>query len=149
MEWINQYLDSQDQFSRRRDRCAERIKEARPTIWSALYEDISRCLGPFQARRPGALELGGFAASSDVWLIRRIERPPYEVEVHLQASAILIQHDFRVSSIMTSGDICSILVDFRCDQEEYPCLEIDGERVDVHQVSRRILEPIVSGKRRV
>jgi hypothetical protein len=142
MDWMDQYFDSDEQPGKRLDRRAQRIKEARPSIWAKLAEDIDRRLLRVATEKPGEIESGGFVKSQNNWLIRRIVRPVFEVSVCLQDSAILIVHDFRISTLVSSGDVQPTVVDIRCDAHRFAvnlkaCLF----------VSQVILEPLLSGRK--
>jgi len=148
MDWMDQYLNSDEQSAGKRlDRRAQRIKEARPSIWAKLAGDIDRGLLRIAKEKPGEIETGGFVKSQSNWIIRRIVRPVYEVSVYLQDSAILIDHDFRISTLASSGDVQSTVVDIRCDAHEEVCLEIDGKPVGIAYVSQIILEPLLRGRK--
>lgn len=147
MNWMDNYLNDDDSRKTRLDRCADRIKEARPTIWTALFDELRLALERLRDRKPGLIDPGGLVRHSNAWSLRRLERPPYTVLVELQGSAILVEHDFRVSPIQSHGDTESTVVDIRCDQHEEVYLAIDGGPVTVEEMARRILEPIVSGQR--
>jgi hypothetical protein len=149
MDWMDEFLDNDERRNRRLDRCAEQIKEQRPRIWNALYEGLSKKVKRLQDSRPGLVDPGGLVGHQDTWSIKRLERPPYEVSVCLQEFAILIEHDFKTSPLVSSGDIRTTAVDFYCDRELQVYLQIGGKRTDIPRIVRLILEPIVSGNRSV
>jgi hypothetical protein len=146
MDWMTQYLDASERRDESLERCARRIKEAREGIWSKLADDLRRGLQHLSERKPGSVDDGGLNWSQTTWRIRRIDFPPYEVSVTLREYSIMIEHEFKAVSI-TPGEVFPTVVDFCCDDQEQVCLIMDGKSVDIPHVSRRILEPIVSGKR--
>lgn len=116
-------------------------------IWRELAIHVKSGIGQLKDQAPGCVEDGGLSKEQERWIIRRLTRPPYEAVVQLRQFSILIEHDFRVSSIHSHGDIETTVIDVCCDDGIQVYLAIDGERVDISQLSRIILYPIVTGNK--
>jgi len=147
MDWITQHLEAEQRRDQKVERVARKIEEAREDIWRKLADEVRRGLQQLRDQKPGCVEDGGLSRDQQIWQIRRLEFPPHQVTVELRGYSILIECDFRVSAVASHGDFETNVVDICCDKEEHVFLAIDGRRIDLPRVAKKILLPIVTGEK--
>ena len=146
MNWISEHLDSKDKQQIKAINCSDLVRDQLPLVWDAIAREVNAVLTEVDNKQGGLIDRAAFSRQSASWRFKRTERPCYEVEVFRHHAAVHVVFDFRSNPMFPDGEPVGIKVEFRCRNSEVVML-MDDELVDVRDLARVILEPLVTGHR--
>ncbi len=117
-----------------------------PVIWNELGRCVETIIKGASLQNANLIEAGGFKKSSNEWIIRRSAPPTFYVEIIASPYCISIKLEFRHHPCIESDNVLCRNVDFAIDFYGRVVATFEGNVIEVREIARLILEPLITGK---